>query len=178
MSRLVHLAVIAAIWWVVAAQQSLRESEHVFVFVGGSHYSGSSTVERILSSQYIASGFRTHFTIAASTAGCLEPSSAAQGRCSAPDNEGIFLTKAFSAHYTKQGNEPCVARSALLWGLCSEHKRLSDADVKRAGGAGFRNKLLEDWGQWWNSSKPYLVEKVFSFFLISGFCYSFCLSFM
>jgi hypothetical protein len=79
--------------------------------------------------------------------------------CHAPENEGVFLTKAFSNYYVKQGTPTCVSASALHWGECAAVKRLAAADSKKAGGANFKNKLLDDWGMWWNSSKPYLIEK-------------------
>ena len=131
--------------------------DHVYIFVGGQHYSGAAVVDRILSSQYFSSGFRPEFTIASSTGGCQKPLDEF-GKCHAPNNEGVFLTKTFSNFYLKNKNEPCITHSASLWGLCAQHKHLIAADVKRAGGHNFKNKLLEDWNIWWNTSKPYLIE--------------------
>lgn len=44
-----------------------KKAERIHIFVGGSHFSGANTIEKILSSQYMASGFRTEWTTVKST---------------------------------------------------------------------------------------------------------------
>lgn len=103
-----------------SGELSIRNSEHFYVFVGGAHGSGAGTVERILSSQYWSSGFRVDLTEAASNANCITPT--LPGRCKAPDNEGVFLTKTFANHYIKQG-EGLSSLRRLSIRLYSVHRR-------------------------------------------------------
>lgn len=82
-----------------------KKSDHAYIFIGGSHYSGANLIEKIMSSQYLSSGFRTEWSSSPSSASCLVPALSADtpGMCHAPENEGIFLTRTFSNYYLKQG---------------------------------------------------------------------------
>jgi len=71
-------------------------SDATFVFVGGLHYSGTSAVERLISSHPEASGLRPDlvtFETDPQLEGCLWK--AATLACRAAENEGLFLTKQF-----------------------------------------------------------------------------------
>jgi hypothetical protein len=68
----------------------------------------------------------------------------------------VFLTKVFDNFLHKELSDRCTMP---IWGMCAHQERLFASDVKKAGGVHFRHQLLEDWGQWWNLTKPYLIEK-------------------
>lgn len=130
--------------------------DRVFVFVGGMQGSGATRVDRLLSSQALATGFRPRSTSVPNTKGCTYPIANDAHRCHAPENEGVFLTKVFDNFLHKESSDRCTMP---IWGMCANQERLFASDVKKAGGVHFRHQLLEEWGPWWNTSKPYLIEK-------------------
>jgi len=69
---------------------------HLFVFVGGQHYSGTTLVEKLISSEPMASGLRPDLVhkVPNRLEGCQKTLGADQ--CVAPELEGVFLTKLFS----------------------------------------------------------------------------------
>lgn len=58
---------LSLLWDSSASAAVTKKMDHTHIFVGGSHFSGADTVENILSSQYLASGFRTEWSVVEST---------------------------------------------------------------------------------------------------------------
>lgn len=69
---------------------------HLFVFVGGQHYSGTTLVEKLISSEPMASGLRPDLVhnVPNRLEGCQKTLGTDQ--CVAPELEGVFLTRVFS----------------------------------------------------------------------------------
>ncbi|KAJ8601151.1 hypothetical protein CTAYLR_008484 [Chrysophaeum taylorii] len=123
-----------------------------FVFVGGYHFSGTSVMAQLLSSQPWAVGLsvpKLRLTL----------DNCANKRCAAPENEGVFLTKAFERHL---GPHRCKARQWFASGECARVEyahwgRVAPQTIQR-----MRDALWKDWRRFFIGCQPstrYLVEK-------------------
>jgi hypothetical protein len=131
-------------------------ASHQFVFVGGDHNTGTSVTERLISSQPYAAQLRVEQT---SNVSHMEhchrhrtPTS-----CAAPENEGIFVTDVFVNMY-KARNTECKPRPPSSWGMCARKQQVTEMDIGD-NATSIRQVLYADWVQFWNTSRPYLVEK-------------------
>ena len=109
-----------------------------FVFVGGMHLSGTTVVERLISTHPNATGLRpdlVSFGTPPQLAGCRY--SAAKRVCEAPEQEGLFLTRMFAAL------KPSSRWNASLATPCPFPK-----GVPRMGFSGIEPNLV------WNASYP------------------------
>lgn len=149
---------------------SLFKDNH-FIFVGGLHQSGTSVTERLLSSQPFASGLRSDIVDVVNRSACVRPDFHNKFRCIAPENEGIFLTKEFNKYY-QDTKRSCSIRGHEDYGYCAIIHHMTENDIRKLGHQGcnqFRANLFSDWGKFWNTSKPLLVEKDISNLIKSRF---------
>ena len=139
---------------------------YAFAFVGGYHFSGTSLVEQLLSTQEWAVGLREDGVLP--HGGKL--TSCARERCAAPEHEGVFLTSVFKREKMLKEDAPfCVPKSWANMGDCAEEfstksARFAARAISNAAGTRrVRDQLWRDWAPFWRdcsrTTSVYFVEK-------------------
>lgn len=157
--------------------------DHFFIFVGGAHQTGTSVIEKILSSQLLTAGLGAEGIDVADTSSCRRKEKRQNCQCFAPENEGIFLTTVLDEIHRQRGSDCSYGHNHKMWGTaCAIKSQLTDDDANdlmfQANGAFFSlsnhsasdsslqpsyaipDKLFSDWSKFWtNMNAPYLIEK-------------------
>jgi len=132
-----------------------------YIFIGGYHHSGTSVMERLLSSQQHSTGLFVDLTLVNDTSSCDKVSSLDKRKCIAPEREGEFVTKEFFNYYIHR-KTMCARHAQQLWGQCASKLQLTEEDITKLphGPIAFRRQLLQDWSAFWDvPNNQYLVEK-------------------
>jgi hypothetical protein len=109
-----------------------------YVFVGGIQVSGSSLMEKVLSSQLYSAGLRVEATELQDRRACRRPDPANPTRCRAPQDEGSFVTRAYqlylnsevgmaSADFSFDCREENPTKS---WGNCARGYHITAAHIR------------------------------------------------
>ena len=126
--------------------------------VGGYHFSGTSLVERLLSSQDWGVGL-DHINFHGRLTGCKK------NNCAAPEREGIFLTKAYNPMNTTRTG--CELKDWQNTGECAAARvrcaREVAAEQTASEANASRETIWRDWAPFWKgcdkATARYLVEK-------------------
>lgn len=155
---------------------------HFYIFVGGDHNSGTSFLERLISTQTYSSGLRVEGQVTSRPNSCRKQLYLHHARqrdlslhliylCNschyliafysqAPENEGVFVTKAFSKWYKKKGRT-CTIKNGQ-YGTCAASNHMTERDLMDPimNVKDFRNEILLDWKEFhFNPKALYYVEK-------------------
>lgn len=140
----------------------LKWNSHKYVFIGGLHSSGTSVMERLISSQTIASGLRVANRIIENRDSCLRAPVHSK-YCIAPQDEGSFVTRAFQ-HYLNDehdiNNFQCNPSNPLFsWGHCSSIYHIGANDIKKWHSNMKQEKSLKNKSKLLNSKEKLYPRK-------------------
>lgn len=135
-------------------------SNHTFIIVAGAHLTGTSTTERLLSSQKWSSGLRPDLYPVVDMKYCPEIDLKRPSHCQSHENEGSFLSFTWKSLFNTTERR-CEVEPFFYWGRCANKQRLLERDVPtlKPDPDTFRRQLLRDWALFWNLERPYLVQK-------------------
>lgn len=123
---------------------------HRYIFVGGLQSSGTSLMEKLLSSQLYSAGLRVEATRVRDRKSCRRPDPINQFKCRAPQDEGSFVTRAFllylntelpmhNADFSFDCREENPTKS---WGNCARAYHISSGNI-----AHWKKQLMEKFGR-------------------------------